>query len=483
MEILRSVDKMNRLIGVVAFVVAMMASFYSGFLYRGVDDPVTTGEVDERIVEVMEQLKENHFSRPTEEDLVQGAIDGMIASLDDPFTSYFSASEQEEYNQGFEESYVGIGVTVSYVNDLIVVEQVSTNGPADQAGILVNDIIAFIDGEDIRGDAFFESISKVVGEVGSTVEIGVIRQGVELPIYFDLERQVIDSPSLTYEVFEDSGKTVGYIDVNTFGAETAELFSDAVADLEGMNIDGLVIDLRDNGGGYLSAVVAMLEEFLIDNGKPMFSTEYYANGSFSRNEYFASNTEAKTYEIMTLINGNSASASEVFASSMQEHGGYLLIGTTSYGKGTMQTDISLQAVVGDSIHLTIGKWFTSNEGWVHYDGGSDGVVPDIIVEQDDVMRAYKVFLLEEEEILYDTVSSRLTNIQVILNGMGYSIRTDGYFDEETRSAFSNIQMNHGLAVTGEINEETLVVINEFLTTYKQNPLNDSPLMEAVNQID
>lgn len=472
---------MNKFIGVLTLIVALVASFYSGYLYRGIE-PITTGEIDERIVEVMEELKENHFSRPTEEDLVQGAIDGMIASLDDPFTSYFSRSEQEEYNQGFEESYVGIGITVSYVDSLIVVEQVSTNGPADQAGILVNDIIAFIDGEDIRGDAFFESISKVVGEVGSSVEIGVIRQGVELPIYFDVERQVIDSPSLSYEVFEEDAKIVGYIDVNTFGSETASLFSDAVEDLEGMNIDGLVIDLRDNGGGYLSAVIDMLDEFLIDNGKPMFSTEYYANGTFRRDEYFATNTEEKPYDIVTLINGNSASASEVFASSMQEHGGHLVIGTTSYGKGTMQTDIPLQAVIGDSIHLTIGKWFTSNEGWVHYDGGTDGVVPDIIIEQDDVMRAYKVFLLEEE-IVYDTVSSRLTNIQIILNGMGYSVRIDGYFDDETQQALSDIQMNNGLMVSGEINEETLAVLNDFLTTYKQNPLNDSQLMEAVDQIE
>jgi len=460
---------MNRFVGVVALVLAMMASFYSGFLYRGVD-PAATGEVDERLLEVMEQLKENHYSRPTDEALLQGAIDGMISSLNDPFTTYFSASDQEEYNQGFEESYVGIGITVSYVDEL-------------QAGILVNDIIAFIDGEDIRGQAFYETISKVVGEVGSTVEIGVIRQGVELPIYFNIERQLIDSPSITYEVFEEDGKTIGYIDVNTFGSETANLFSDAITELEGLNIDGLVIDLRDNGGGFLSAVVAMLDEFLIDNGKPMFSTEYYANGVFQRNEYHATNTEVKAYDLITLINGNSASASEVFASAMQEHGGHLVIGTTSFGKGTMQTDIPLEAVLGDSIHLTIGKWFTSNEGWVHYDGGTDGVNPDILVEQDDVYRAYKVFLLEEEEIVYDQVHSRLTNIQTILNGMGYAVRTDGYFDDQTADAFRDIQLTNGLTVNGEINEQTLNILNQFLTSYKQNVLHDLQLMEAVNQID
>lgn len=472
---------MNRLIGVVAFIFAIALSFYSGFLYRGVD-PVVTGEVDERILEVMEELQENHYSQPDEDLLVQGAIDGMIAALDDPFTTYFSASQQEEYNQGFEESYVGIGVTVSYVDELIVVEQVATNGPADQAGILVNDIIAFIDGEDVRGDAFYETISKVVGEVGSTVEIGVIRQGFDLPIYFEIVRGLIDSPSITYEVFEEAGKMVGYIDVNTFGSETASLFTEAIDSLEEDGIDGMVIDLRDNGGGYLSAVVAMLDEFLIDNGKPMFSTEYYVNGSFRRDEYFATNTEEKPYDIVTLINGNSASASEVFASAMQEHGGHIIVGTTSYGKGTMQTDVALQAVVGDSIHLTIGKWFTSNEGWVHYNGGSDGVRPDIVAEPTELMQAYKVFLLDDE-IAFDTVSTRLKNIQIILNGLGYMVRTDGYFDLDTREALIDLQTSNGLQANGEITTETLEVLNDFLSDYKANPYNDAVLMEAVNQIE
>jgi len=473
---------MNRLLGVAAFVVAMIASFYSGFLYRGVD-PVVTGDIDERILEVMQDLEENHFSQPSEETLVRGAIDGMIASLNDPFTTYFSASDQAEYNQGLEENYVGIGITVSYVNELIVVEQVSTNGPADEAGILVNDIIAFIDGEDIRDNDFYESISKVVGEIGTTVEIGVIRQGVDLPIYFEIERQLIDSPSITYEIIERGDQLIGYIDVNTFGGETAALFSEAIDELDGQNIDGLVIDLRDNGGGYLSAVYAMLDEFLLDNGKPMFSTEYYNNGTYKRDEYFATNTEIKPYDIITLINGNSASASEVFASSMQEHGGYLVIGTTSYGKGTMQTDVPLEAVLGDSIHLTIGKWFTSNEGWVHYDGGTDGVMPDVVVEQDDLMKAYKVFLLESDTIVFDTVNSKLINIQMILNGLGYGVRTDGYFDAETRSALSDIQGDNGLTVTGEINRETLVILNDFLTNYKQDIMHDAQLMEAISQFE
>lgn len=473
---------MNRFIGVLAFVVSMVASFYSGFLYHGVTSQVN-GDVDERIVEVMEQLEQNHYSQPSKDDLVRGAIDGMITSLNDPFTTYFSASEQEEYNQGFQESYVGIGITVSYVEDLIVVEQVSTNGPADQAGILVNDIIAFVDGEDVRDKPFFETLSKVVGEIGTTVEIGVIRQGVELPIYFEIERQLLDSPSVTFELIEEDNKVVGYIDVNTFGSETASLFSDAIAELEESNIDGMIIDLRDNGGGYLSAVIAMLDEFLIDNGKPMFSTEYYNNGSYRREEYDATGTDKKPYDIVTLINSNSASASEVFSSSMQEHGGYTVLGTTSFGKGTMQTDIPLEAVIGDSVHLTIGKWFTSNEGWVHYDGGTDGVVPDVIVEQTELMRAYKVFLIEEEDIVFDSVHSRLINIQIILNGMGYSVRTDGYFDLTTANALRDIQMNNALTVNGEINEETMAVLNEFLTNYTNNPYNDIQLVEAVRQFE
>jgi carboxyl-terminal processing protease len=180
-----------------------------------------------------------------------------------------------------------------------------------------------------------------------------------------------------------------------------------------------------------------------------------------------------------LINENSASASEVFASGMKEHGGYTLVGTTSFGKGTMQTDKLISATVGDQLHITIGKWTTADGGWVHYDGGTDGITPDIIVEQNDYEIAYKTFLLDESPIEFDTVDSRTANVQVILNLMGYDVRTDGYFDTETLSAVEDIQTSNGLTVNGSLDEDTLTIINAALDAYQTDYANDSQLQAAL----
>ena len=295
-------------------------------------------------------------------------------------------------------------------------------------------------------------------------------------------RQEIENSSVEYDSYLEEDQLIGYIKVNTFGNQTYDLFSDAVEALEVAGIDSLVIDLRNNGGGHLPTVYYMMDIFLVDNGVPIFSTEYYVNGVLYSRNYAATNTIIKNYNIVTLINENSASASEVFASGMQEHGGYTLVGVTSFGKGTMQTDMDITATLGDELHITIGKWVTSDGTWVHYDGGTDGIIPDIIVERQAIEIAYKVFLLDNDPIVYDTVDERVTNIQVVLNMMGYSVRTDGYFDLETKDAIIDIQTNNGLTINGDINSETLNILNTDLHSYQFDSDNDTQLQAAIDYL-
>ena len=222
----------------------------------------------------------------------------------------------------------------------------------------------------------------------------------------------------------------------------------------------------------------MLREFLVNDSVPMFSTESYNNGDVTRDDYYGILSAKKSYDIVTLVNGNSASASEVFASAMQEHSDYTIVGVTTYGKGTMQTDVGLTAMLGDSLHITIGKWFTSDNNWVHYDGGTDGVIPDIVQELNEYERAYKVFVLNDEVIMYDTVDDRVANIQLILEIMGYDVRTDGYYDTATKDAVMEIQTNNSLTVTGNLDSDTLEIINEALNIYQ----NDSQLQAAIDYL-
>lgn len=437
---------------------------------------------DDLFFEVMYALESNHYTEPSRELLIEGAIEGMIDILDDPFTTYFDSSEAASYIASYGETYVGIGVIVQFLDELVVVQSVMDGGPANTSGIRANDIIVEVDGTNVVGMAFYEIIGYIIGDEGTVVNVGVVRNGIEGILTFSMARAVIDNPTVEYTSYTRDGELIGYIKVNTFGDLTASLFHDAIIDLESDGIDSMIIDLRVNGGGYLTAVLNMLSELLVNNGIEMFATESYMNGLITRNEYFGRLSVAKSYDIVTLVNGNSASASEVFASAMQEHGGYAVIGVNTYGKGTMQTDMDMTASVGDSLHITIGKWFTSEGNWVHYDGGTDGVIPDVIQELNVYERAYKVFLLNDDVILYDTVDDRVANIQLVLNLMGYTVRTDGYFDLASKEAVMEIQTDNSLPVNGNIDSDTLEIINAYLSDYQDDSLNDTQLEAAIDYL-
>lgn len=471
----------KRIVIIISFISVIMTSYFVGAMT--VDVPIPEEISDVTFLEVLDELMENHYTKPTRDELLDGALDGMIESLDDPFTTYFDYEEAQSYQQSFGETYVGIGITVRYSDGYLVVEAVKDDGPAETAGVRVNDLIAEVNGESVYDLPFYEIVGLIIGDEGTEVTLGLIRGGFSETINLTMTRSLIDSATVYVDSFVRGEQLIGYIKVTTFGDETLNLFVNGLADLEVLGIDGLVIDLRDNGGGHLSTVYNMLNQFLIDDGVPMFSTEYYSHGELVEDDYFGSRTELRAYDIITLVNGNSASASEVFASAMQEHGGYLVVGQTTYGKGTMQRDVSISATVGDSLHITIGKWFTSEGNWVHTRGGTDGVTPDTIVELSTTEKAYKVFLVgDETEILFDTVDPRIANIQLILNTMGYTVRTDGYFDDATKLAILDIQSTNTLTETGNINSETLVFINEALDLYQDDLLNDTQLQASIDAL-
>ncbi len=477
---------MKRLAILLSAILAVGASFAIGWTISPDSEPEEyTGptEIQEATFnEVMAELMENHYSQPDKETLIEGAINGMITALDDPHSSYFDYEEAVEFTNSFSETYTGIGVTVRYTDGLIVVEQVKKDGPADGAGILPNDIIAFVDGKDVRTDEYYEIISTILGDEGTDVTIGVIRQGVDTVINLTMTRAVIQNSTVEYTSYDSEGKTIGYIEVSTFGDETADKFADAIEELEKLNIDGLIVDLRNNGGGHLSTVYYMMNEILLDNGNEMFSTQYYSNGEFKIQEYHATNKVKKDYNIVTLVNQNSASASEVFSSGMQEQGDYPVIGVQTYGKGTMQTDASLLTTEGDALHISIGKWITADGNWVHFNGGTDGVTPDVIIEPTVYETAYKLFLFDDETLEFDTVDTRVQNLQYILIGMGYEVREDGYFDVDTQNAIKDIQTTNGLTPTGVVDSQVLVFINEALDTYQNNYLNDTQLLESIEYL-
>jgi len=436
----------------------------------------------ETFSEVFDHLLANHYSQIGEDVLWEGAIQGLIDSLEDPYTRYFSAEEYEAFQNSLGESFVGIGVLVENINNAVRIQQVFDDSPAQRAGILPGDVITHVDGVDYRDQTYYDILSSIVGEVGTNVEVGIQRIGLPNTLYLTMTRAVISNPSVSFEIFEEAGKTIGYIEVASFGEFTFYNFNSFLAVMEiEQEIDALIIDLRDNGGGYLTTVQNMLNMFLSSEGLPMFQIEEYSTGERSLNEYFANNTDTKDYPIMTLINGFSASASEVFAAGMMEAGGYETLGTASFGKGTMQVPQPLSSTSGDELQASIGRWLTPEGNWVNNKGGDLlAITPTHIIEQNPVFSAFSVYLNPDETLEFDQVDDKIKNVQVILNALGYDVRTDGYFDIITENAVKAYQESHDLEASGIIDAQTASKLTSDLFDYKQDLDNDFQLQEALD---
>ncbi|MFP4478867.1 MAG: S41 family peptidase [Candidatus Izemoplasmatales bacterium] len=426
--------------------------------------------------EVLELLQSQHRTRPEDTDLYIGALNGMIQSLNDPYTRYFDSDDFEKFRDGLSESYVGLGLTINNIDNQLVVTGVYSGSPAEDQGIFINDVIKSIDGVLVTPSNISEIVSELYGSLGETIRLGIERPGVENIIEFELEYKEINTPSIETNLVDDK---YGLIKVNSFGSQTADLFKDAIHSLEDDSIEGLVIDLRNNGGGYLDVVLEMMQLFLLDNGKPIMTIESFVGG-YNTNIFYGTIDEKKPYEIVVLVNEGSASASEVFAIGMQEHGGYLVVGTQTFGKGTIQKSIAMKEKPGDFLNVTYGKWLSPLGNWLDKYGGSGGLMPDVIAERDIYESLWKIHLEYDEVIEYDSVDDRLSRIQTILNGMGYSVRTDGYYDDETKVAIEDIQLENGLSVSGNIDQETILIINDWLNDYQSNT--DTQLDQAIETL-
>ncbi|MGM0436500.1 MAG: S41 family peptidase [Bacillota bacterium] len=431
--------------------------------------------------EAMQALEESHYKDPSRDDLYQGAIEGMFDSLEDPYSQYFSREEYEQFHDGLSESFVGIGVSVENVDGTVIIRKVWADSPAQEAGLQPGDAITHIDGESYEDKSYYETVADVQGEVGTTVEIGVSRVGVQETITFEMDREEIENPTVVSNLVTHEGETIGVIEVNSFGGETFNNFKNAVEDFENQGIDGLIVDLRDNGGGYLNTVDKMLNLFLAEGDLPMFTIEQRIEGEWVEQPYEATGTDTKDYPVLTVVNDFSASASEVFAAAMKEKGGYDVLGIDTFGKGTMQSSQDLEPYSEDELHISRGRWLTPEGNWVDPDVGDiDAISPTIRVEQNPLFKGYNVYLSEGETLEYDTVSPRIENAQRILNTMDYDIRSDGYFDSETESAVQDYQSENGLEITGVIDAATASELSEYFYEYRTNKANDTQYQAALD---
>lgn len=400
-----------------------------------------------KVAQAFALIKDQYLEDVEDTQLIEGAIEGMLATLEDPHTSYLNLDAMSEFNEQIESSFQGIGAEVSMVNDIVTIVSPIKDSPAEKSGLRPNDQVLSVDGESLEGLNLNEAVAKIRGEKGSEVTLEIMRASATEPFEVVITRDEIPVETVYSTMEEIDGKTTGVIEVTNFSENTATEFEEHLSELENNNIEGLVIDVRGNPGGLLNVVEDMLAQFVPED-LPYLQIED-ANGN--KEEFHSTLKEKKEYPISVVINEGSASASEILAVALKEMG-YDVVGHKSYGKGTVQTAVPLGD--GSSIKMTTFKWLSPKGEWIN----DVGVEPTLEVDQPEYYYANPITL--ESDYGKDDTDPMIANIQVMLDGLGYETgRVDGYYDENTETAVKSFQTDNDLEATGVVDEQTAGMID------------------------
>lgn len=315
----------------------------------------------------------NYVDQPVDDvALMRGAIDGMMAALGDQHSTYMDPEGFKQANESLEGSYEGIGAFVDTTSDYLTITSPIPGSPAEAVGLLPGDKIIAIDGEDMTGIDAELVRRKVLGPAGSTVVLTILREGEDAPLDFSIVRAKITIASASGEMLEGN---IAYLQVTTFGPNTMPELEAALNELMPQNPKAIILDLRNNGGGYLQTSVEVTSQFLSE-GVVLY--EIYGDGTPTTYRVDPDSSALATdpnIPLIVLINEGSASASEIVAGALQDSGRAKLLGTVSYGKGSVQNWIPLTGDNG-AVRITIAKWLTPNENTIH----EIGLTPDYPVD-------------------------------------------------------------------------------------------------------
>lgn len=424
-----------------------------------------------KVYDAYQIIKKDYVHNIKDDQLIEGAIEGMISSLDDPYSNYMDPQAADEFNSSLQSSFQGIGAEVSMQNGRVTVVAPIKGSPADIAGILPNDQILSVNGESLDGLDLQKAVSKIRGPKGTKATLKIQRPGVSEPLTFVVVRDDIPLETVHSEVIDRDGMKIGKIELSQFAEDTAKDFGKQLADLEQKGIRGLIIDVRGNPGGFLMAVKE-IGEMLVPDKRPIVRIAY---GDKSKEEevYYSTTEKAKPYPIVVLIDGGSASASEILAGALHESGGYKLVGEKSFGKGTVQNTVEMDDK--SQLKLTIAKWLTPKGEWIH----KKGIEPDVKVAQPEFFKATQ--LPQDKVLRYDMTGIEVKNLQLILTGIKRSPgRTDGYFDKKTEEAVKQFQSDKHLPVTGQVDQATGKALQEALIAEFKDQRNDLQLQKAID---
>lgn len=338
-----------------------------GIIPSGEKESVANSQTVEKLSILEDTIQKYFWKNVTEEELEEGVYKGILESLEDPYSVYYTPEELLDLQQQTEGIYYGIGAYISQNKETgyVQISKVIKNTPAEESGLMQGDYIYMVDGEDMFDKDSTYVVSRIKGDEGTKVMLTVLRETESEPLEIEVERRKIESPTVEYEMLDNG---MAYIQIVEFDLVTTSQFETAYKQAKQDGMKGLIIDLRSNPGGNLSTVCD-IARMLLPKGLIVYTEDKYGE----RVEYSCDGSQQIEVPLVVLTDGYSASASEILAGAVKDYGIGTLVGTTTYGKGIVQKVISLTD--GSAVKLTVSTYYTPNGNNIH----EKGIDPDVEV--------------------------------------------------------------------------------------------------------
>lgn len=306
--------------------------------------------------------------------MLYGSINGMLQSLDDPYTVFMDPELSEQFQDEIEGTFDGIGAEIGIKNDQLAIIAPLQSSPAEKAGLKARDSILKIDDEDTSGMSLIEAVSKIRGEKGTKVRLTIYRDKFDEPKEIEITRDEIEIDSVKYKIIDRDDKNYVHLEILYFGDDTAKDFKDMVTEILAKSVDGIILDVRNNTGGYLQSSIEVASEFLPAGDIVVY--ESFSDGD--KNEFKAKNgSRLQNIPIVVLVNEGTASASEILAGALRDNRNVKLIGMKTFGKGSVQELKKLDN--GSSLRVSIAEWLTPSQKNIN----GEGLAPDLEIDLSD----------------------------------------------------------------------------------------------------
>ena len=439
--------------------VVTFASYKFG-LYYGNDQQKELNKIEE----AYKQINNDYYKDVDDDKLTQGAIDGMIKSLDDPYSEYISAKDTTSYNEEISGDFVGIGAEMEMHDGYVRITSPMKDSPAEKAGVKSLDVITKVDHESIKNKSLNEIVKKVRGKKGTTVTLTIKREGKE-PFDVKIKRDKIHLTSVDYTKKKDTG----VIAISKFQNKTTKELQSALKQAKKDKVKHVVLDLRNNPGGLLDEVVTSVNLF-VDKNKPVIYLETKGDKPQAVETENDKMSGIDDMDYTVLVNKGSASAAEIFAGALQDYKIADVLGTTTFGKGIGQ--VHKEFSDSSILKYTNMRWLTPNKSYIH----KKGIQPDKTIkapkyEEIEIIDPSKTYQEGDQ-------SKEIKSIKIGLNALGYNINNENdQFDAQLTSQVKSFQSDHDLTENGIFTDDTTKKFIELLR--KKIRSEDKQLDEAI----